>query len=154
MFQIDIIDRKLLELLQLNSNRGIKELAFEVGLTATPVYERIKRLEKNGIIKKYSIEINREKVGLELMVFCQVSLQTHSKTLIERFEAAVKQMTEVVEVFHISGEFDYLLKVVCHDNKQYHDFLIHKLSKLEMVAKVQSNFVMYETKEFKYYPIP
>jgi DNA-binding Lrp family transcriptional regulator len=154
MFQIDVIDRKLLELLQLNSNRGIKELAFEVGLTATPVYERIKRLEKTGIIKKYSIEINREKVGLELMVFCQVSLQTHSKTLIERFETAVKQMTEVAEVFHISGEFDYLLKVVCHDNKQYHDFLIHKLSKLEMVAKVQSNFVMYETKEFKYYPVP
>lgn len=153
MNKLDSVDIKLLELLQLNSNKGIKELALEVGLTATPVYERIKRLEKSGVIKKYGIEINKEKVGLNLTVFCQVSLQTHSKSLIERFESAVKHMNEVVEVFHISGEFDYLLKVVCHDNKEYHDFLIHRLSKLEMVAKVQSNFVMAETKEFGFYPI-
>ena len=147
MYTLDTIDYKLLELLQTNSNRGVKEIAFEVGLTTTPVYERIKRLEKLGFIKKYGAEIDKEKVGLGLIVFCQVSLQTHSKTLIERFENAVKQMNEVVEAFHISGEFDYLLKVVCRDNKQYHDFLVLKLSKLEMVSKVQSNFVMFETKE-------
>ncbi len=153
MYKIDQIDGKLLELLQINANKGIKELALEVGLTATPVYERVKRLEKLGFIKKYGIEINKEKVGLGLTVFCQVSLQTHSKTLIERFETSVKQMNEVIEAYHISGEFDYLLKVVCHDNKQYHDFLVLKLSKLEMVAKVQSNFVMAEIKEYGYYHI-
>ena len=153
MVKIDAIDSKILELLQINSNRGVKELAFEVGLSATPVYERIKRLEKNEIIKRYTIELNKEKVGLDLTVFCQVSLQTHSKSLIERFETAVKLMNEVIEVFHISGEFDYLLKVVCLNNKQYHDFLVHKLSKLEMVAKVQSNFVMYEIKEHTFYKI-
>jgi len=91
---------------------------------------------------------------LGLVVFCQVSLQTHSKNLIERFESSVNLMVEVIEAYHISGEFDYLLKVVCHDNKKYHDFLVHKLSKLEMVAKVQSNFVMFETKEHRFYSIP
>ena len=147
MYKIDSIDIKLLELLQTDANKGIKELAVEVGLSTTPVYERLKRLEKTVIIKKYSIVVNREKVGMDLTVFCQVSLQTHSKSLIERFENAIKNMPEVVEAFHISGDFDYLLKVVCHDNKQYHDFLVHRLSKLEMVSKVQSNFVMAETKE-------
>ena len=106
MYKIDQIDGKLLELLQINANKGIKELALEVGLTATPVYERVKRLEKLGYIKKYGIEIDKEKVGLGLTVFCQVSLQTHSKTLIERFETSVKQMNEVIEAFHISGEFE------------------------------------------------
>lgn len=154
MYKIDSVDIKLLELLQINSNRGIKEMAMDVGLTVTPVHERIKRLEKLGYIQKYGIEINKEMVGLGLIVFCQVSLQTHSKNLIERFESSVNQMIEVTEAYHISGEFDYLLKVVCHDNKQYHDFLVHKLSKLEMVAKVQSNFVMFETKEHRLYSIP
>ncbi len=154
MYKIDSVDIKLLELLQINSNRGIKEMAMDVGLTVTPVHERIKRLEKLGYIKKYGIEINKEMVGLGLIVFCQVSLQTHSKNLIERFESSVNLMVEVIEAYHISGEFDYLLKVVCHDNKKYHDFLVHKLSKLEMVAKVQSNFIMFETKEHRFYSIP
>ncbi len=146
MNSFDEIDIKILELLQQDAKKGIKELAFEVGLSATPVYERIKRLEKNDIIKKYSVLLNREKIGLELMVFCMVSLQTHSMQRIEQFENAVKEMQEVAEAYHISGEYDYLLKVICHDNKEYHDFLVHKLSKLEMVAKVQSQFVMAETK--------
>ena len=144
---LDTTDIKILHTLQHNSHKSIKQIAHVVGLSTTPVYERIKRLEKTGIIKKYSVELDREKMGLELMVFCNVSLQTHSKWLIESFEGAVKQMAEVIEVYHISGDFDYLLKVVCKDNKQYHDFLVQKLSKLEMVAKVQSNFVMFEVKE-------
>lgn len=145
-YQPDEIDLKILSQLLKNSQQSIKLIAQTVGLSVTPVYERIKRLEQRGIIKNYSINLDREKLGWELTVFCNVSLQTHTKNLIEQFEEAVKKMTEVIEVYHISGDFDYMLKVVCKDNKQYHDFLIQKLSKLNMVAKVQSNFVMLEVK--------
>lgn len=145
-YQPDEIDLKILSQLLKNSQQSIKLIAQTVGLSVTPVYERIKRLEQRGIIKNYSINLDREKLGWELTVFCNVSLQTHTKNLIEQFEEAVKNMTEVIEVYHISGDFDYMLKVVCKDNKQYHDFLVQKLSKLNMVAKVQSNFVMLEVK--------
>lgn len=145
-YQPDEIDLKILSQLLKNSQQSIKLIAQTVGLSVTPVYERIKRLEQRGIIKNYSINLDREKLGWELTVFCNVSLQTHTKNLIEQFEEAVKKMTEVIEVYHISGDFDYMLKVVCKDNKQYHDFLVQKLSKLNMVAKVQSNFVMLEVK--------
>lgn len=149
---VDITDAKILRCLQLNSNQSIKAIAHEVGLSVTPVYERIKRFEQKGIIKNYSVLLDREKLGLELTVFCQVSLQTHSKNLIEQFEEALKKMPEVIEMYHISGDFDYLVKVVSRDNKQYHDFLVQKLSKLNMVAKVQSNFVLFEVKPFTTIP--
>jgi DNA-binding Lrp family transcriptional regulator len=151
MIKLDDIDYQLLELLQKDASRGIKELALHVGLTATPVYERVKKMESAGVIQKYGISLDRKQLGLGLTVFCQVSLQTHSKSLINRFEIAVQRMDEVAEMYHTSGEFDYLLKVVCKDNKQYHDFIVEKLSALEMVAKVQSNFVLAEPKQFEFY---
>ena len=146
MYKLDETDLKLLQLLQQNSQMSIKKMGLEVGLSTTPVYERVKRLEQKGFIKNYTINIEKDKIGLKLTVFCQVSLLTHSKNYIETFEKEIAKMDEVVESFHISGEFDYLLKVVCRDNQEYHDVLVHKLSKLEMVSKVQSNFVMAETK--------
>ena len=147
MYKLDSKDRKILQILQKNAKVNIKEIAYKVGLSTTPVYERIKRLEKKGIISYYSAIIDKEKIGLELTVFCQVSLQTHAKSLIERFENAIRNMPEVVEAHHIAGNFDYLLKIVARDSKQYHHFIIETLSKLDMISNVQSNFVMYKTKE-------
>ncbi len=86
-----------------------------------------------------------------LTVLCQVSLQTHTKTLIEKFEIAVNNMDEVHDVYHVAGDFDYILKVVLKDNRQYHDFVIDKLSKLNIISNVQSNFVLNKPKEFKAY---
>ena len=146
MYRLDQKDRLILQILQDNAKANIKEIAYRVGLSSTPVYERIKRLEKNGIIKKYTLVLDKEKIGLELSVFCQVSLQTHTKSLIQKFENAIKKMPEVQEAYHIAGNFDYLLKIVVHDSKQYHFFIIETLSKLDMVRTVQSNFVMFETK--------
>lgn len=146
MYKLDETDLKLLQLLQHNAQMGIKKMGLEVGLSTTPVYERVKRLEQKGFIKNYTINIDKDKIGLKLTVYCQVSLLTHSKKYIETFEKEIAKMHEVLEMYHISGEFDYLMKVVCKDNQEYHDFLVHKLSNLEMVSKVQSNFVMTETK--------
>lgn len=147
MHNIDAIDRQILMLLQQNSKMNIKEVALKIGLTATPTYDRIKRLEKSGIITKYVAELNKEKVGLDLVVFCQVTLQVHSKKLITQFENAVEKMPEVIGCFHIAGNFDYLLKIVTPNIKSYQFFLKNKLSVLESVANVQSNFVMSTVKE-------
>lgn len=147
MYKLDQKDRQILEILQKNAKASIKEIAYKVRLSTTPIYERIKRLENSGIIKQYTAVLDEEKIGLELTVFCQVSLQKHTKSLIDRFEKAIKKLPEVIEAYHIAGNFDYLLKVVVHDSKQYHHFVIETLSRLDTVSNVQSNFVMYETKE-------
>ena len=147
MNNLDTIDQQILMLLQQNSKMNIKEIALKVGLTASPTYDRIKRLEKSGVITRYVAEINREKVGLDLVVFCQVTLQVHSKKLITQFESAVEKMPEVLGCYHIAGNFDYLLKIVTPNIKSYQFFLKNKLSVLESVANVQSNFVMSAVKE-------
>lgn len=147
MSNLDNIDKQILALLQENSKINIKEIALRVDLTATPTYDRIKRLEKSGVIKRYVAELDKEKVGLDLVVFCQVTLQVHSKTLITQFENAVSKMPEIIGCYHIAGNFDYLLKIVTPNIKSYQLFLKNKLSVLESVSTVQSNFVMSTVKE-------
>lgn len=147
MTDLDITDKKILTLLQLNSKVNIKEIALKTGLTQTPIYERIKRLEKSGIIKNYIAVLDKEKIGFTVEVFCQVRLLVHSKELINRFETAVNKMDEVFECFHVAGNYDYLLKVIVKDMKKYQFFLKNKLSVLESVANVQSTFVMTSTKD-------
>ena len=153
MNKIDTIDNQILMLLQQNSKMNLKEIALKIGLTTTPTYDRIKRLEKSGTITHYKAEINREKVGLNLVVFCQVTLQVHSKKLITQFENAIEIMPEIVGCFHIAGNFDYLLKIVTPNIKSYQFFLKNKLSVLESVSNVQSNFVMSMVKENTIYKL-
>lgn len=153
MSELDKIDLRLLEMLQLDARKSVKAMALEVGLTSTPVYERIKKLEQQGYIKRYGINLDLDKIGLGLTVFCQVILKTHSKTLIRNFEHSLQSISEVAEVYHTSGEYDYLLKVICEDNHAYHRFIIDKLSALDMVSKVQSNFVLSELKSFEHIPL-
>ena len=147
MTPLDTIDKKILAFLQQNAKMNVKEIALKIGLTQTPTYERIKRLEKTKIIKNYTAQINREKIGLDLVGFCQVSLQVHSKNLISQFENAITKMPEIIGCYHIAGNFDYLLKIVTPSIKSYQLFLRNKLSVLESVDNVQSNFVMSEVKE-------
>jgi len=146
MITLDLIDTKILNLLQQNSKSNIKEIALKVGLTQTPTYERIKRLEKFGVIEKYIAVINKSKIGFTIEVFCQVTLQVHSKDLITKFENAVLKMDEVMECFHVAGNYDYLLKVIVKDMKSYQLFLKNKLSVLDSVTNVQSTFVLSATK--------
>lgn len=147
MYTLDTIDKQILALLQENAKINIKEIALKVNLTASPTYDRIKRLEKSGVVKRYIAELDKEKVGMDLVVFCQVTLQVHSKTLITQFENAVSKMPEIIGCYHIAGNFDYLLKIVTTNIKSYQLFLKNKLSVLEPVATVQSNFVMSTVKE-------
>ncbi|NLP58851.1 Lrp/AsnC family transcriptional regulator [Lutibacter sp. B1] len=150
---MDLIDKKILMLLQENSKMNVKEIAVKIGLTASPTYDRIKRLEKTGVIQDYIAKLNKEKVGLHLEVFCQVTLQVHSNKLIKQFESAIKKMPEITECYHIAGNFDYLLKIITPNIKSYQLFLKNKLSVLEPVANVQSNFVLSSVKEYTCLPI-
>lgn len=144
---LDAIDKKILLILQQNSKTNIKEVALKVGLTQTPTYERIRRLENSGIIEKYVAVLNKEKIGYHVEVFCQVTLLVHSKKMITKFEKAVNRIDEIMECFHVAGNYDYLLKVIVKDMKSYQLFLKNKLSILDSIANVQSTFVMTSTKE-------
>lgn len=147
MILLDSIDKQIVNLLQQNSKANIKEIALKIGLTQTPTYGRIKRLEKSGVIQKYVALLNKEKIGFTVEVFCQVTLLVHSKELITKFENAINKIDEVIECFHVAGNYDYLLKVIVKDMKSYQLFLKNKLSVLDSVSNVQSTFVMSSTKD-------
>jgi Lrp/AsnC family leucine-responsive transcriptional regulator len=147
MGRLDKIDHQLIILLQQDSSRTIKQLAAELNLTNTPVYERIKRLEKTGVIEGYRAEINAEKVGKELLIFSHVSLKEHSKEYLLNFETKIAGLTEVIECYHVSGEHDYLLKVLVDNMKGYRNFLTEKLAKIKNIGNVHSSFVVEEIKK-------
>ncbi len=147
MYKLDLIDIQILSFLQKDAKLTNKEIAAQLNLTTTPVYERIKKMEREGVIDKYVALINHQKVGLQLAAFCNVSLKEHSKIFIEKFETEILTFSEVNECYHIAGMFDYLLKVVVADMAAYQNFIINKLATLENIGTVQSSFVMTNIKQ-------
>lgn len=147
MITLDEADKSILYHLQQDATLKTRELSEKVNLSYTPVYERVRKLEKEGIIKGYVALVDREKVGKKLMVICCVALKEHSRAMGERFVSAVMGYTEVLECLNISGEYDFLLKVVVDDMPQYQRFLMEKLGSLEnIIGSTQSQFVMGEIK--------
>jgi DNA-binding Lrp family transcriptional regulator len=135
-------DLAILRLLQENARITVKEISEKVHLSTTPVHERIKRMEETGIIKQYATLVDNAKVKKGLTVICYVSLKQHGKNAGVKFIKAINDLNEVIECFSISGEFDFMLKVVCEDMNAYYDFHVNKLSEIENVGHVQSIFVM------------
>lgn len=146
MDTLDKTDRKILEALQADARLNTKEIAHRIGLSVTPTYERLKKIEKSGVIKSYVTLLHGEKAGKTLVAFCNVSLQLHSQPLIKKFETATAKMEEVMECYHVAGTYDYLLKVVVNDMRSYQYFLTNKLAAIENIAQVHSSFVMTEIK--------
>ena len=144
---MDQIDRAILEIMEENSKLGTKEIASQVGLTVTPTYERIKKLEREGVITKYTIEVDRKKVGKNLQVFCQVSLKEHNFELIDQFEKKITALSEVSRCFHIAGDHDYALLIEVADMECYEQFLRGSLATIPSIGNVQSSFVMNEITE-------
>jgi DNA-binding Lrp family transcriptional regulator len=140
-------DLAILRLLQENARITIKEISDKVHLSTTPVHERIKRMEESGVIKQYATLVDHTKVKKGLMVICYVSLRQHSKNAGDKFIKTIRELNEVIECYNISGEFDFMLKVVCEDMNAYYDFHVNKLSQLENMGHVQSVFVMGIIKE-------
>lgn len=144
--QPDSIDRKLIKLLQENSKQTNKELSLQLNLSITAVYERIKKLEKNGIINRYVAVVNKEKVDKGFVVFCQIKLVQHTKEYLTKFEKEVMALQEVMECYHISGEYDYLLKILVKDMAAFREFMVTKLTILQHIGSTQSSFSINEVK--------
>jgi Lrp/AsnC family transcriptional regulator, leucine-responsive regulatory protein len=139
---IDETDKKILRLLQENAQITIKE----INLSMSPVHDRIKKLEADGVIEKYVTILDKKKVGKNLTVFCQITLikQTHDTS--EEFNKSIMQLPEVLECHFVSGTSDYLLKITVPDMESYHEFHQKKLSMIPTVSLIHSFFVMSEVK--------
>jgi Lrp/AsnC family leucine-responsive transcriptional regulator len=138
----DPTDKKLLTLLQENSKKTNKELAGKLGLSVTAVYERIRKLERAGVISKYVALVRPEKVERSFTAFCHIKLVQHTKGNVTGFESQVTKLPEVLEVFHVSGEYDYILKVMVKDMEAYREFMLNKLTTLQHIGSTQSTFVI------------
>lgn len=144
--QLDGKDKKLLFLLQNDSKKTTKELASALDLSVTAVFERIKKLEKQKVIEKYVALIDKQKIQKDFIVLCHVKLVQHRKDYITQFEKEIVQFAEVLECFHVSGDYDYILKICVKDIKDYREFMVTKLTNLQNIASTQSSFTIKEVK--------
>ena len=140
------IDIKILRALQEDARQTTKELAAKVNLSTTPVFERLKRLEREGYIRQYVAILDAEKLDLGFEVYCSVKLKQMSRDVARDFTRMIRQIPQVAECYNISGEYDYLLKIRARNMKQYNDFIINVLGTLDTIGSIQSSFVMDEIK--------
>ncbi|MFT3749624.1 MAG: Lrp/AsnC family transcriptional regulator [Agriterribacter sp.] len=146
MDQLDQTDITLLKILSNNSSQTIKELAAQVNLSASPVLQRIKKLESNGFIKKYVAVLDPEKFSQGFIVFCNIRLKQHDRTIGHKFVEDIMKIDEVVECYNVSGDYDFILKVLARDMKHYQEFVFNKLGSVESIGSTHSTFVMAEIK--------
>ncbi len=143
---MDTIDKKLLFLLQNDCKITTKELSVKLNLSVTAVYERIKKLEREGIIQNYVALINRSKVNKAFVVFCHIKLIQHTREFLTKFESQVVKLSEILECHHVSGDYDYILKIAVRDMEEYREFLVTKLTTLEHIGSTHSTFMISEVK--------
>ncbi len=151
MERLDAIDLKILRILQKDSKKTTKEVSELLNLSASPVYERIRRLEKNGYIRKYVALLDKRLVNKPITAVCMVSLRYHNEGFIEKFERQIKALKEVQECYHMAGKVDFFLKINLGDLDEYHEFVRLKLSKIENIGVLESYFVLkeiYSTTEY------
>ena len=144
---VDEKDIAILRILQKNAKATVQEIASQIHLSTTPVHDRIKRMEQNGVIKQYVALVDKSKINKGLMVICYVSLKEHSKMAGGKFINNIMDMPEVLECYSISGEFDFMLKILTENMDTYYNFHVNKLSQAENLGHVQSVFVMGVVKE-------
>lgn len=146
MRKLDEIDKRILELLQDDSNINIKEIAGKLNMTKTPIYERIKRLEKEKIIEKYIAVVDRKKITSSIIVFLSGSLDVKKFEEINEFYEAIEKIPEIMECYLMGGDTDFILKVICPSLDTYHDFFSRKIATLPRIGQIKSSFVINEVK--------
>lgn len=144
MQKIDRIDLKILSELQRDCKQPIKVLSEKLNLSITPIRERIKKLEASGAIDKYVAVVNPRVLGKGLTVYCMVTLVKHQEKYFEEFEEFTATLPEVVEIVYVSGSYDYLLKLVLDDMKDFENFIVRKISRLDVISNIQSSFVIHQ----------
>lgn len=144
--KLDKVDLQILRTLQENARLTTKELAAQVSLSSTPVFERLKRLEREGYIKKYIAVLDADKLNQGFVVFCNVKLRRMNKDIAMEFTRIIQNVPEVTECYNISGSYDYLLKIHAPNMKYYQEFIINVLGTIDSLGSLESMFVMDEVK--------
>lgn len=144
--KLDRTDKKLLELLQKDSKQTTKQLSLQLDLSVTAVYERIKKLEREQVITQYVALVNKNKIGKSFLAFCHIRLEKHTKEYITVFEREINKLDEVTECFHVSGDYDYILKIYVKDMDEYREFMVNKLTALKHIGNTHSTFTIGEVK--------
>ncbi len=152
--QLDAIDRRLLKALQSNARMSNAELAKLVGLSPSPCLRRLKILEDKGVIARYVALLDQERVGLPVSVFISIRLERQHEGALEKFEAEIKNYDEVLECYLMTGQRDYLLRVVAQDLRSYERFLKDKLTRIDGVASIESSFALSQVKYSNSLPLP
>ena len=152
MIDLDDIDKQIIALLQENARLSNREIAKRVGLTATPTIERVKRLEREGVIKGYTAVLEKEKVGKGMTVFVKVTLSVHQMSLLDEFIEAIQGIPEILSCYHTTGQTDFLLRVVATDIADYERLLRDKLTTLPDVQRLETTMVLRAIKEGGYIP--
>ena len=147
MKSLDKLDYKILNILQEDNTIAIKDLAERIGLSFTPTYERVKSLKNNGIIKKYVAIVDREKVGYELVAYCNVTIKNKSVEILRDFEEKLNKCPEIVEVVSVSGVYDYMIKIVTKNIKEYNDFVGKTFTNYPHIGDYHSSIVLCTVKE-------
>ena len=143
---LDTTDKKLINLLQEDCKLTSKQLSLFLNLSVTAVYERIKKLQKENVIEKYVAIINKNKIEKSFLVFCHIKLVQHSKDYVTTFEREILKLTEVSECFHVSGDYDYILKIYVKDMDKYRDFMVTKLTAIKYIGSTHSTFAIEQVK--------
>ncbi|WP_435133225.1 Lrp/AsnC family transcriptional regulator [Formosa sp. A9] len=149
----DAIDKQLIQLLQTNSKQTNKALARQLNLSVTAVYERIKKLENQGVLSHYVALVNKDKIQKEFVAYCHIKLEKHSQEFVVKFEREVAKLNEVMECYHISGDYDYLLKVLVKDMRAFREFMVNKLTNISHIGSTHSMFVINEVKHSTVIPV-
>lgn len=153
MERLDVTDIKILKVLQDNAKLTTKELAEKVSLSPTPVFERQRRLEREGYIKRYTAELDPERLGCSLIVFCSIKLKQHTRENGVQFMEAINRIETITNCYNISGDYDFMMKVYVRDMKHYQDFVLNTLGEIDCIGSLHSIFVIGEVKNTRKIPI-
>lgn len=153
MNSLDATDRQILKILQTDGRISNVELAAQVGLSPSAAHARIRRLEQRGLIRQYAAILDREQMGYDMICFVNIGLQTHRRELVENFKTTIAQMPEVLECHHLTGEYDYLLKVVVRNRKDLHRFVVDNLTPIPGMAKIHTSVVLATEKDTTALPV-
>ena len=138
MKPLDNTDKQILALLQKNARMTVKEISNRLNLSSTPIFERIKKLEKSGIIDHYTAVLNNEKLGKKLNAFAHISLKNHSKAMVAEFVNQIEIIPEIMECHYVAGGADFILKILVQDMEEYNEFLMEKLLDIPNIGKMES----------------
>ena len=150
---MDELDKKLVYLLQQDGKQTMKELSSKLGLSITPVYERLRRLEQKKIITGYFAAVDAKKAGFGFEVFLSITMESHKAETLREFQVEISKFPEVMECYHLAGSFDFLLKALVRDMDEYADFVNRKLANMNNIRLVQSLMVLKKVKQTNVLPL-